>query len=222
MFHAKYVLNLSVLMVAMLAQEAASAAEWQVRSATVELGYRADIVMTTPGKPFVDGQFSSPPPWPEYEYQAVSSRVPGRNYEWLGGGAVGMLDFLAFAGDPYHSPAKPPVIDLANMRADFSSVHLKILYFGGYAGHGGFSNHTEYDDSVGSDGWVSLTQNANGSYTARWPTFNSTTDYWVTLNFISVPDGSAANYVPVPEASTMFMALAGLGALGLLRRRQPA
>lgn len=44
--------------------------------------------------------------------------------------------------------------------------------------------------------------------------------YAVNLTFAAFPEGTPWSYAPVPEPDSVFMALAGIGAVGWARRRQ--
>lgn len=224
----KHALLLSAAAAAMATHGPASATEWQITSAT--FGYYDSFWYTvnTPGKPFVDGQFSQKEPWSLAGpwKDAAAFNLSDKTYKNLPS-SFAMLDFPAMARSPGYGPWNAPHVDLSSMTADFSSLVFSQGYIDGFRGAtyyspgsiteiAFFGDFLRYDDLPTGVG--KLTKNADDSYT-----YGVYSPYGqVVVNFKSVPDGSAANYVPVPEASTMFMALAGLGALGVLRRRQRA
>lgn len=229
MFKFKHALLLSATAASMVAYGPASATEWQITSAYQELFYNGVTSHTNiadyPGKPFVDGQFPQDGapielvPWAD----AAVFGFSGGSFPYGAPNSVWVMGFSAadlVIGSSWSGHWSPPHIDLTNMTADFSSLWEGTLVLVG-SQRGGFDYHSsgrwaEFSDGSGIG---PITANGDGSYT-----FESLSDrLHLVINFKSVPDGSAANYVPVPEASTVFMALAGLGALGLMvRPRQQA
>lgn len=224
MFKFKQAFLLSAAAASMLAYGPASATEWQITSAYSESFYNGVTyteIWDYPGKPFVDGQFPQDGapiklvPWAD----AAVFGFSGGSFPYGVPNSVGMMGFSAAelvidsSGSGHWSP---PHIDLSNMTADFSSLWEGTAVVWELS-RWGFEYHSSGRWAAFSDGRgiVPITANGDGSYTyAVLGEYGS-----FTMNFKSVPDGSAANYVPVPETSTMFMALAGLGTLGLRRRR---
>jgi len=116
----------------------------------------------------------------------------------------------------------PPSIDLTSMQARFDGLELQRAR-GQYEGKLGWHLDSSIEAKLGLEQAVPITQVGEGRYTASWQVYSrwwTSALYSVNLTFVSFPEGTPWTYAPVPEASSVFMALAGLGALGLIRRRQ--
>lgn len=101
----------------------------------------------TGGNGFADGAFSAPPTLDNAPLVARS--------------AMGTLSFQDWGPllPPYFAYMRAPQVDLVNLRADFSA----LVWLG-------FIEPTEpiIGFPVGIAGWVPLTDNGDGSYTAQW------------------------------------------------------
>lgn len=200
-----------------LAHSPALAEQWRIVNATVDemsqgpreswQGPEIHAKLPNAGAPFQDHQFQ-----PEgYAYpHAVWGTIEDRYGYW----SEWRLYFTAEAG-------AAPSVDLAGMKADFSSLEFRSAY-GVYEGRYGWYYGGSFIANVGLDEAVPITALGDGRYQASWLTQASPVDplYSVNLTFVAFPEGTPWSYAPVPEASSALMALAGLGALGLISRRQ--
>ena len=98
----------------------------------------------------------------------------------------------------------PPQVDLANMRADFSS-----LYWWGWNSMG----TTSIGGNYGAQGWVSLINNSDGTYSASWQVkpdgfFSGAGTFSITIATV------------VPEPATPAYLLGGLALLAIAKRRR--
>lgn len=200
----------------------AQAAQWRIIDATVDqlsLGAFDDpsrpllqVHLLNAGAPFQDGQY-----------------VPGgQKVAWAPGAFEGRQEWsLKFSQPAYLSPTRPaPSIDLANMQAHFDGLELMSSYgiceyrIGCY----GWSSRIA---ALGTDDPVAITQVGPNRYSASWSVrstdWTEVADsslyplYSVNLTFVAFPEGTPWS---VPEPSSVFMALVGIGAVGVIRRRQ--
>ena len=102
---------------------------------------------------------------------------------------------------------KPPEVDLANMRADFSSLFWLGWNAAGEQVIGG---------NFGRPGWVGLINNGNGTYSANWVV--SPDNFATGSGTFSITIAAA-----VPEPATPAVLLGGLAFLAFaIRRRNQA
>jgi len=181
---------------------AVHAAEWRINSAT----YGPNI-FTISGQTFSDGVYKVPQDPLDPSQSLITSSSEFGN----GSSAVSTLNFLHEPGTPIYTSdsshfqlsvagqARAPEVDVGNLRADFSA-----LFYIGYNNPNPFKFSLGWN--VGAAGWVPLTANADGSYTAQWLTPYPT-------NEVLDQGGSliTINLSPVPEVSTPLLALAALG-----------
>ncbi len=158
-------------------------------------------------EPFQDGQF--PSYWPGFYLPVIRGEDPqyGRSQ-------------LMFR--PENGAA--PSVDLAKMRASFASLELdQVTTISGDRG-GSDSTWVRPMYTLGLSDPVKLTALRDGRYQASWnvhahlpgePDYDVGL-YAVSLTFAHFSEGTP----PVPEPSSVFMALAGIGAAGWARRRQ--
>jgi PEP-CTERM motif len=200
----------------------AQAAQWRIVNATVDqlsLAAGEDpsrpllhLQLPNAGAPFQDGQ-----------YVPSSQKVA-----WAPGAFEGRQQwYLKFSEPAYLSPTRPaPSIDLANMQAHFDGLELMSSYgtceyrIGCY----GWANRIA---ALGTDDPVAITQVGSNLYSASWSVrstdWTEVADsslyplYSVNLTFVAFPEGTPWS---VPEPSSVFMVLAGLGAVVWARRRQ--
>lgn len=208
----------AVLCLAGLAAHApALADQWRIEHATViELDdgvgepsaspLRLDF--STLAEPFQDGQYPKSSPWSDY-YQPVISTKDPRYGEWQ----------LMFKPDNGAAPS----VDLANMRASFASLELdQVFVISGERG-GSDSYWVRPMYTLGLSDPVKLKALGDGRYHASWdvharlpglPEYDLGL-YAVSLTFTQFSEGTP----PVPEPSSAFMALAGIGAVAWARKR---
>lgn len=198
-----------------LANSPALAEQWRIVNATVDeisqgpreswQGPELHAKMPNAGAPFQDNQFQPN----GFDYQAWGTIEDRYGYwsEWR-------LYFTANAG-------AAPSIDLTSLSADFSGLEFRETY-AVYEGKSGWYHGESFKAVLGLDDAVPITALGDGRYQASWLTQASPIDplYSVSLTFVAFPEGTPWSYAPVPEASSVCMALAGLGAVGLVRRRQ--
>lgn len=208
---------------AIAAHSPALAAQWRIVNATVDqLSHGAGddpsisllhLELPNAGAPFQDGQY------PQLGNYAAWASAGSENTKWL----------LGFFGPNSGQPWQPPSIDLANMQAHFDGLALKWSYwscehrFGCSGGSSDVAN-------LGTQNPIAITQVGPDRYSASWsvrsagwyevPDSSVFPLYSVNLTFIAFPEGTPWSYAPVPEPASVFMALAGLGAVGWARRRQ--
>lgn len=201
----------------------ALAAQWRIVNATVDqlsLGAGEDpsmpllhLQLPNAGAPFQDGQYL-----PLNDFAA-----------WASGGSENDQWELRFSGPNSGWSRQPPSIDLANMQAHFDGLELTHSYwsceprFGCYGGVNQFA-------TLGTESPVAITQVGPDRFSASWsvrstgwyelPDSSVAPLYSVNLTFVAFPEGTPWSYAPVPEPASVFMALAGLGAVGWARRRQ--
>lgn len=214
---------------AAMAQTPALAAQWRIVNATIDqisLGQGATDApllhaeLPNAGAPFQDGSYQQQPgnPWAPSQYAVWGEAVPRQSGYW----SEWQLSFA-----PNYGAA--PSIDLVNMQAHFGSMFLQNAY-GIYEGKSGWFVDVRSVATLGLSEGVAITQVGEGRYTANWSVRStwgqSTQDdlsyplYSVSLTFIAFPEGTPWSYAPVPEPSSVFMALVGIGAVGVIRRRQ--
>ncbi len=198
-----------------LANSPALAEQWRMVDATVDeisqgprqswWGPELHAKMPNAGAPFQDNQFQ-----PYGDDHAVWGTIEDRYGYW----SQWWLRFMPSAG-------AAPSIDLTNLRADFSSLEFWEAY-AQYEGKIGWQHGKSFKAVLGLDEAVPITALGGGRYQASWQTQASPLGplYSVKLTFVAFPEGTPWSYAPVPEASSAWMALAGLGAVGLVRRRQ--
>ena len=162
--------------------------------------YTAVMDFVFGGEYFVDGEYS-----------------PQKNTRVLVGAGQENEPIPTFSAsffDLRHYPGiRPPQVDLANMRADFSS-----LFWFGWITSGPFAGDPAIGDVLGygaNGGWVPIVDNHNGTYGASWrvlPTwgYNGPGIFYITFAHVSA----------VPEASVPAYLLGGLAALAVVRRRR--
>jgi len=119
-------------------------------------------------------------------------------------------------------------VDLANMRASFQGLELdRLEVVSGFRGGDSYWYRTEA--LLGSSDFVKLKALGDGRYQASWQVRANPYEvsqesgdplYAVNLTFAAFPEGTPWSYAPVPEPDSVFMALAGIGAVGWARRRQ--
>lgn len=211
-----------------VAQSPALAAQWRIVNATVDqisLGQGAPAApllhaeLPNAGAPFQDGSYQQLPgdPWAPYQHAAwgEAARQSGYWSDWR------------FYFSPSFGAA--PSIDLVNMQAHFEGLVLETAY-GIYEGKSGWFFGEQFVASLGLSEGVAITQVGEGRYTANWSVRSAWGEtnqdnpayplYSVNLTFVAFPEGTPWSYAPVPEPASVFMALAGLGAVGVIRRRQ--
>jgi hypothetical protein len=212
-----------------VAQSPALAAQWRIVNATVDqisLGQGAPAApllhaeLPNAGAPFQDGSYQQPQglPWMPYQYAVWGQAAPPQSGYW----SDWRFYFL-----PSYGAA--PSIDLDNMQAHFGGLMLTNAY-GIYEGKSGWYVGEQPVATLGLNEGVAITQVGEGRYTASWSvrstwgTFNQDDPayplYSVNLTFVAFPEGTPWSYAPVPEPSSVFMALVGIGAVGVIRRRQ--
>ena len=201
----------------------AQAAQWRIVNATVDqisLGADEDpsspllnLQLPNAGAPFQDGQYL-----PLNDYAA-----------WAPGGTENQQWELRFSNPNSGWSRQPPSIDLANMQAHFDGLELTHSYWS-CEPRFGCSGGVNQFATLGTDAPVAITQVGPDRYSASWsvrstgwytvPDSSVLPLYSVKLTFIAFPEGTTWSYAPVPEPSSVFLALAGLGAAGWARRRQ--
>lgn len=210
-----------------LAHSPALAEQWRIINATIQEISEEPRDSSQPpallaqlpnaGAPFRDGAyFSAGAPWSEHAAWGIAEERYAYRSEWW-------LRFTPQAG-------AAPSVDLTNLLADFSSLEL-LLSTAVYEGP--MFGWYQYETSLawlGLDDAVPITALSNGRYQASWLARSSSGGglqedpsnplYSVNLTFVAFPEGTPWSYAPVPEASSVYMALVGLGAVGLIRRRQ--
>lgn len=211
-----------------VAQTPALAAQWRIVDATIDqisLGQGASdspflhAELPNAGAPFQDGSYQQPPdqPWMPYQYAAWGVASPPQPSFW----SEWRLFFLPNRG-------AAPSIDLANMQAHFGGMELTVAY-GVYDGKSGWYVDDQPVTALGLSEGVAITQVGEGRYTANWSVRSGGPSnqgdpryplYSVNLTFVAFPEGTPWSYAPVPEPSSVFLALAGVGAVGWARRRQ--
>lgn len=203
----------------------AQAAQWRIVNATVDqlsLGtgenpasYLPHLQLPNAGAPFQDGQYPQPGNYAAWAYAGSEST------RWL----------LGFFGPYSGQPWQPPSIDLANMQAHFDGLALKWSY-SSCEPRFGCSGGTSPVAYLGTQDPIAITQVGPDRYSASWSvrsTWGGPAEqddpayslYSVNLTFVAFPEGTPWSYAPsVPEPSSVFMALVGIGAVGVIRRRQ--
>jgi hypothetical protein len=111
---------------------------------------------------------------------------------------TGYVDTIAFSSANINATIlPPPQVDLANMRADFSSLGLTEWV----ENNDGSGLQAEFGWDVGSPGWIPIIANGDGTYTASWLTIQPFPDFipqsQFNLTFAPAP-------VPVPAAAWLF------------------
>lgn len=168
--------------------------------------------------PFQDGQYPKSSPWYDVSQPVINGVNPNQ--------ARFEPDRWQLTFNPRSGAA--PSIDLANMQASFASLELDQIYVD--IGIHGVRTEVEYAlAALGLNDPVKLTALGDGRYQASWDVrgeipgwlpSDSDPRYAVSLTFTHFPEGTPWSYAPVPEPSSVFMALVGLGAVGWARRRQ--
>lgn len=158
-------------------------------------------------EPFQDGQY--PSFWPGFYKSVIGANDP----------QYGRMQLMF---KPENGAA--PFVDLVNMQAGFASLELDLV--SSFSGDRGGSDSTWVRPmyTLGLSNPVKLTALRDGRYQASWnvhahlpgePDYDLGL-YAVSLTFAHFSEGTP----PVPEPSSVFMALAGIGAAGWARRRQ--
>lgn len=202
----------------------AQAAQWRIVNATVDqlsLGtsenpasYLPHLQLPNAGAPFQDGQY------PQLGNYAAWASTGWENTKWILG------FFEPYLGQPW----QPPSIDLANMQAHFDALELRWSFWS-CAGKMGCSGGSSHVANLGTEDPIAITQVGPDRYSASWsvrstgwyevPDDSVLPLYSVNLTFVAFPEGTPWSYAPsVPEPSSVFMALVGIGAVGVIRRRQ--
>lgn len=227
----KHVATAIFFTAAMAAHGMALAGQWRVNSAQDEepgsSSALGKVVFNASGATFVDGK-TLPHPSPIVDVHTLAaaswdpSGVAGLGLTFSYDGEIWTPTSLSWAPEVV-GQAQAPQVDLPNMRADFSALWVTIFLKNGgtpgplrnpgvpadaYVPGGGWN--------VGAPGWVPLTANGDGSYTAAWIT-PAPTDEWVGGGHKFL-----VNFSPVPEADLSAMVLAGLGVLSLRLMRRKA
>lgn len=206
----------------------AQAAQWRIVNATVDqlsFGAGADpsipllhLQLPNAGAPFQDGQYPQPGEYAAW-VPSESETVPANDFF-----------FLWFFGSNSEGLRSPPSIDLANMQAHFDALELRWSFWS-CAGKIGCSGGSSHVANLGTEDPIAITQVGADRYNASWsvrstgwyevPDDSVLPLYSVNLTFVAFPEGTPWSYAPsVPEPSSVFMALVGIGAVGVIRRRQ--
>lgn len=221
-------LGAAVLCLAGLAAHApAFADQWRIDHATViQLDAGLGVPAASPvhvgfsflAAPFQDGQYPKSSPWSDFYQPVINGLTPQQ-------GLVGPTRWqLTFK--PQNGAA--PSVDLANMQASFASLELDRIDFVSGT-RGGESAWERPVAALGLSDPVKLTALGDGRYQASWDiraslpgwqAFDGDPRYAVSLTFTKFTEGTPWSYAPVPEPSSVFMTLAGLGAVGWARRRR--
>lgn len=207
--------------------QAALAASWQVTRLSIVPQAASTYnslfdVLDQRGQPFSDGEFLPGGATPSLgAAYGVDIDAPYRS-EVLGAGVI----FFGFNGPIYAGSdeqpvvvgqAVAPVVDLANMRADFSSLSYAVYVDPSSPGLTP-NQATGYvmGYNIGPAGWVPLTMGTDGSYIAQWTSpvpanlfFGGSGGELVTMSF-----------APVPEVSTTLMGMVGLALMAACHRRR--
>lgn len=154
------------------------------------------------GKTFSDGQFNTSPDvfdWNDNIFSIGDHHgFSFHNWGCCGrGGPDGTYDYMI-----------PPQVDIASMRANFSSLFV--------AGFGTENPNIPHEQmmhwEIGSHNWVPITDNVNSTYTATWVT-PATLDF-PDANFGGRQFSMTFSLVPIPAAVWM-MGSALLSLIGL-------
>lgn len=211
----------------MAAHAPAMADQWRIDHATViQLDGGVGVPAASPlhvglsflAAPFQDGQYPKSDPWSDFYQPVINGLTPQQ-------GLVGPTQWhLTFK--PQNGAA--PSVDLVNMQASFASLELDRIDF--VSGpRGGEYAWERPVAALGLSDPVKLKALGDGRYQASWdvrapipgwPSFDVDSRYAVSLTFVHFPEGTPWSYAPVPEPSSVFMAIAGIGAVGWARRRQ--
>jgi len=185
-------IRLTLAAFALAMASAAQASTWQALSGHFQAdpGNNNSDDYVFGGDYFEDGKYS-----PEQRTEVLVNTLPSRSV------SIGFHYFNN--GDPQD---QAPQIDLAGMRADFSS-----LFWLGWRPDG----EPAIGGNYGRPGWVPITDNHDGTYSATWRV--SPDDFFNGPGIFSMTFAAA-----VPEPATPAYLLGGLAALGLfIRRRRP-
>lgn len=207
--------------------QAAMAASWQVTRLSIVPQAASTYnslfdVLDQRGQPFSDGEFLPLGAVPSLgAAYGVDIDAPYRS-EVVSAGVISFgFNRVIYAGSEDQpvvvGHAVAPIVDLANMRADFSSLFYSVYV--DPSSPGLIPNQITgyvWGYNIGAAGWVPLTAGTDGSYSAQWTSpvpadlvFGGSGGELVTMSF-----------APVPEASTTLMGMVGLALMAACHRRR--